>query len=216
LACSLLYGEGKGRYLKKKILFLFLLLSVTPFIRGCGETFGFPLPAMDNIIEPGSLSATWDKLLAALASLRTLALVLANIIFAAFFARIFIRNAGRLKWILNVMTALAIGLAMIWVMTAIFLLDINIDSPATVIEKVATIYGNVFSFIYYTAPRNASKALLDAYPWGLKEISRFIKKDAAELTFDDVFNRAWFVVVTFAGGWALHAASILRRKKGRR
>jgi amino acid transporter len=203
--------------MKIKVLLLFLLLGVTPFIRGCGETFGFPLPAMNDIIEPGALSTTWDHLLAALASPQTMALIVVNIIFAVFFARIFSRNAVRFRWMPHVMTMLTIGLVMIWVMTALFILDVEMDNPKTLPEKAANRYNKVFMTIYYTAPLTACRNIVDAYPWGVKDAERFIKKDNVEYLLDDVFNRAWFVMVTFAGGFLLYgvsaAAGALRRKR---
>lgn len=197
---------------KKKMLLLFLLLSITPFIRGCAETFGFPLPAMFNVIEPGSFSETWNKLLAKLSSLTALLIILVNVLFAVLFTRVFARNASRLKWIPHFMIMLAIGIAMIWLMALIYQLGIDTDDPKTMIENISAAYGNIFGKIYYTIPLKAGEEIVKSYPWGIKALGDSVKKGVVETLSADILNRAWFVVVTFIGGWVLRGFSGIVRK----
>lgn len=195
--------------MRKKWLFLFLLLSVTPFIRGCGETFGFPLAAMNGIISSGDLSGTWKNLLEALSSSRTLIIIAANVLFAALFASIASRKAGRVKWIPHFIAGLAIGILMTWAMTGLYIFDVEMDDPKNLPEKIAKAYGAAYGFIYVTAPETASSALADLNLWGPKKKKQYGVTDVVRNTLEDVFNRAWFVIVALLMGWVFYAAGRL-------
>lgn len=190
--------------MNRKFLLVLLILSITPFIRGCGETFGFPLPFMENVVSPGILSATWENILEDLQSTRAIVLIVINILFATLVCSIMSRNVDRLKWIGYVMVAMALGLVMIWTMTAIYILDINTSNPKEPLEKVSQKYSKFFNYLYYKVPLKVSDVVAEKNPWKSPKPKKAGAPDPLGDTLDDVLSRAWFVFVSLLAGFLLY------------
>jgi hypothetical protein len=97
-------------------------------------------------------------------------------------------------------------------MALIYQLGIDTDDPKTMIENISAAYGNIFGKIYYTIPLKAGEKIVKSYPWGIKALGDLVKKGVVETLSADILNRAWFVVVTFIGGWVLRVFSGIVRK----
>jgi len=194
---------------KPKIFFLFFLLSITPFVRGCGEGFGFPFPALIDILEASHVSDTIKNIIESLRSRETLLYLAANFLFACLFALNVIRNERYPRWTDSFMNSLAIHLSAVWVMVALILADIQQPLAKKISEFYGTCFGRYFFDIPVDIANNIDKLLLKPSAMPLVVIKNAL--NSLNILPVDLMSRAWFILLTASLAAVIY---IFKRMKG--
>jgi hypothetical protein len=190
---------------KSRVFILFLILSVTPFIRGCGESFGFPLPAFSDILKDNSVGALVCSLSRQLTNAESILPFMANLLFSVLFARILLRRSKDNTILNHVPAALTINLTFVWSVVALFLIFPQEGPGNRIGNFLLEKYGEVFFLYFYKVPQAMTKFLLWIIPHQRRVQQGIYIVDPMQDPTDEVTSRAWFVVVTFllAAGLAL-------------
>jgi hypothetical protein len=194
---TLILPPTMERQMKKKIkvFFLFFLLSVTPFIRGCGETWGFPFPALGPILNTDVISERINNLIANLKSCETLIYILVNFLIACLLAHSVLRDEKHQRWTSSFLTSLAIHLSATWLM--VFLVFIDFKQPF--LKKSCEFYGTVYGDYLLDIPIKVANNL----------------KDTLNIECIDIMARAYFISVTALVGGVIYLLKLAKRLSGK-
>lgn len=203
--------------MKKKlnIFILFFLLSITPFIRGCGETFGFPFPALNDILQfnsAGNVIAIRETIAAAVDSLNsheTLLFLAVNFLIAYLLAMSVLRDQKHPRWAASFVGSLAINISAVWFMIA--LMCIEIKQPA--IKKAAELYGACFGHYFLDLPIEIAEHLDNIISKAIYPCTIMCRNilESLDLSIIDIMSRAWFITVTILLAIAIYFIKMVKR-----
>jgi len=195
---------------KTKILLLFLLLALTPFIKGCGESFGFPFPAFGNILTNSEIE-TFKNLLGSFRSPESILFLVVNILFACLLSRAVSRNRNA-AWSSSFLRSLAIHLAVVWIM--VFLIVVDIKGPSLV-RKALNFYGTCFGRYFFDVPSEIAGDFDTVMAGRTAPPATFFKISLGylDLSSMDLTSRAWFIAVTSMWAVAIYVLRKWRRKR---
>jgi len=186
---------------KLKVFILFFLLSITPFIRGCGESFGFPFPALIDVLQfksttsdAASIPETVTAIIDSLKSPETLILLAVNFLFACLFTLNILRTKKYPRWTSSFLNSLAINVTAVWIMLGLIFIDIK----QPLIKKMAEFYGTCYGHYFSDVPSHIADAL-DKIISKLKYPPVVILRDALNsfnIETIDIMSRSWFITVT--------------------
>jgi hypothetical protein len=180
---------------KIKIFLMLLILSITPFMRGCGETFGFPFPAIADIIEPADLQTTWNQLIGELESRDAIMLIIVNLLIAILLAKIIARNEKYIAWMRAFLNTIFVQACAIWVMVAtlLFIESPAEEAPLTWIQRLASWYGFLYGKYFNYVPDKVADAI---YKFA-KNIPKTINMQVPTPSYNliaDIVSRTWFLI----------------------
>lgn len=168
---------------KTRIFILFFLLGVTPFIRGCDYSFGFPFPALGYAPNVHTFLETMRQL-SWQETYEFILYAIANILTAYLLARRFLITYKDARWSPFVLTALAVNVCWHW---------------------------TLFLSSYLQPEQPVAVAILEAYQkigsWFIHIPYEIYQKTKWS---PDVIARVWFVITTLFLAGALYAAVRLK------
>ena len=180
-------------------------MSITPFLRGCGETYGFPFPAVVSILEPGSVSETVKNLLEAVKLYSSIILLATDVLFACLMISIIIRKERYIKWMPSFLNALAISLCATWGMLVLY--QVNL-SKEDLLGPLNDVYGTCYSYCFWKVPMNIYMMIPDKIHDTILKKTGMSSRDISM----DVLARTWFIIVTVFLAGLLNAAEGLKNK----
>ena len=172
---------------KKKLLFLFFILGITPFARSCDATLGFPLPAASDILSYNLLEYFSNPLF-------YLSLTL-NLLILSFFAAYIIRYKSHSPWIGSFLNALGINIFINWSLVLLLLLK-------TENKFLLSVAGKYWEFMFSYATW-----LPDKIFYSLKRA--WLDNDMLY----DTIHRIWFVITTYLLTILLVWVGLLRKRE---
>ncbi len=185
---------------RKNVLFLLLLLSITPFSRGCSYTHGFPLPASCLQINPGQTKIA-DILNCLQSSPWQIAIIIINILTACLLACLIIRKFRNIKWLPSFFAALWVNLLLIWSYFFIYIANLP-ESKQGIAVKISEIYVRFCSsYIIWKVPHFLYKKIAVVFP-----------QKSAENIILDFTTRAWLITASLLLGALLYKIKNARNK----
>lgn len=155
--------------MKKRILFIFLVLSITPFARGCDITAGFPLPIVNGLDRGFDITQ--------FLRVKSIIFLLLNISILSLIAAALIKRQQYIRLLSSFYNALLINL---WVYWTGFLIWINYlyRDPPKILSDIFSL-----SFIYACSLPKKIAYLITKEKYGVPLV-------------DDILYRIWFVIIT--------------------
>ena len=196
---------------KVRIILLLLILGITPFFKGCDATFGFPFPAINEIVSAyGGIGDTIGDLCWKLESCTTVMLVMVNILIACLFSSILIRKEKNITWTTPFLNALTVNLSIMWLM-----LFLHLIAPISELRGAGTPPDNIFLTAITDAVWNY------VYGWYIVVVpfklygfiqDKITMTDTQQGILIDTLTRAWFVIITALLAWIWYRVGMFLKK----
>jgi hypothetical protein len=199
----------------RRIFLLFFILAVTPFMRGCGESFGFPLPFASDILLPESLQKSFNLLVDQLLTVWPVLILLVNILCAIFMARMVRKYLERSGWDRAIVSALSFHLLWIWLMVEILMMISDAVAKKWKLEAFLSGFGNCFQIYFYRAPNFLAEFLTGVIPHNAPARGQMFSTDPLEVVFQEILVRVWFVLITALVAFIIYRVSARIRSKGK-
>ncbi len=161
--------------MKKKIIFLLAVLSITPIARSCDMTLGYPLPAVVDISSSDPLLALKDNF----QPIRSTVFVLINLAVMLFLARLLLKKVKSTLWLYSFCDALLLNVFVHW--SGFFLCYVDMTKNRLA-DAILDAYWTFVGLIATEVPGRVSNELL----------ADWLKPD----TRDNIVFRVWFAVAT--------------------
>lgn len=193
---------------KVRIALLLFILSITPFFKGCDATFGFPFPAINDIVSAyGGIGDTIEGLCWKLESHATVMLVMVNILIACLFSSVLIRKEKNITWTTPFLNALTVNLSIMWLM-----LFLHLIAPISAFRGANTPPDNIFLTTITDAVWNYVYGwYIAAVPFNLYGFiqDKIAMTDTGQGVLIDALTRAWFVIITALLTWIWYMAGMI-------
>ncbi len=162
--------------MKKKIIFLLAVLSITPIARSCDMTLGYPLPAVVDISSSDPLLALKDNY----QPVRSTVFVFINLAVMLFLARLLLKKVKSTLWLYSFGDALLLNVFVHW--SGFFLCYVD-STKNRIADGVLEAYWAFVGVIATEVPGRVSSGFL----------SDWLKPDT---TRDNIIFRVWFAIAT--------------------
>ena len=187
---------------KKKLLFMFLILSFVPFLRGCDFTFGFPFPVSGFVLNSSVIPQSLVEPAPAIKLIRLVLFLLANISLLYVIAVIIRRKIKSSVLLSSFSWVLSFNLLLNYLLY-LFSLIFKEEVRQPIVKSLLQVY---LQFVYY---------YLYWVPSRIQVRLRSLLNIRYEFTdiLEDIYVRAWFVIVTVVLGILVYSFRKRRAEK---